>query len=835
MTRFRPHFILAAVALALTAQSTLDGRQPFAEAAMLFALASGLMTMALASPRLSFVEWRTGQDSLRPFSFLQWLGLGMVVMGMVGMWQAVQALTGPTVFVPLDAVALPFLLLLLLTTFGLWLVERWSPRTLLVDVRKRRAEYLLLVGILALALHLRLDRLDYYPPPNSVSWNDEAQIGKDAHLVLTYGARPWAFPLLVYPTALSFSILGENTYALRLVPDLWGFLTVVFFYLLAREMFSAFAAFAATFLFAFSRWHLAITRMDLDAVPSTFLSVVMMMLVMRGLRTKGAANFLWAGLLLGVGFYGYAAFKILPVFVVLLLVMRRLQSASAYARLMDVRIQLTAFVQRLFHVDTRIAFGLFVMSLSAIIALTPYIAFARREPQIALTERFSTVLPFLFGSSAQVAQSHSDAVLRNLQTVLLFFNYRGEMWPAVNIPYAPMLDAITGALFVLAFGYCALTFWRRDHLLLLAWFAVTVIGGGVLVDMLRSHRFSLVLPVVFLIIASLVDSIWWSASSLSLKRLRDVKLFVLGRSTDAVRSAPLAVMVLLLPLAAFVNYDLFFNQQIHRPDVRMEYDRDIVSVANAIANLPGKPYIYLFANWPFYTELHDFGWMAHVPKGRSADALTDVLPAKDSPLDDIVYLIVPPYDVDTLSEAVRDVYPQARIDKIKGPLRDYVFAVAQISQADRASARVPSGGLRVSYFDAANLTRPIAQRVESVIAFADISAVWQSTALESLNDKKYMIQWDGQLHIAQAGDYHFKIETWSGSTELMLDHKMILQESGRAHERINEDVLANLSAGAYHFRLRYTRLPGDFAAVKIRWLGPDGVERVMPPSVFTMN
>jgi hypothetical protein len=823
------------MALAFLAQWTLVGRQLLTDGAYLFAIATVLLTMAIAkipSPRLEEGQREKPKPSLRPFTPWQWLGAAMIGTGLIGMWRAAQALAGPSLFQPLDKVAPIFLLSLALTTAGILLWERWSLRTSLIQIGQHHGEYLLLLGILALALYLRLYQLDYYPPPNGISWTDEAQIGKDAHLVLISGAHPWQYPLLTYPTVLAFAILGENTYALRLVPNLWGFLTVLVFYFLARELFSTPAALAATFLFAVSRWHLAITRMPFPVTTSTFLSVAVFFLVVRGLRTKGAVNFLWAGLLIGIGYYDYAAFKILPIFILVLLVTRWLQGAWAYVQSANCRQRLIKFAQRLLRVDWRMSFCLCLLALGAAIALLPFITLVRREPAIVLTERFSSSLPLLFGPSAGVASLNSPQVTSNLQRILLLFNYKGESWPAVNIPSAPMLDPITAVLLVLAFGYCTLTFWRKDHLVLLTWFGGILLGGGLFAGVFQTHRLAMAIPVIFLIIASLLEQIQRSTTGQQPESASNPSVSILSRPKDVIAHLPLIALTLLLILAAIINYDLFFNHQIHRQDVRTEYDSDTATVASAIANLPGKPYVYLFANWPFYAETHDFGWMAHVPKGRSANLLADVLPARDAPTEGVAYVFVSPYDVDTLSEAVRDVYPQARIEKIKGPVRDYVFTIVQVSQSEQDGPRPPSGGLRVSYFDSTNPTQVITQHVEPVIAFTGVPAIWRSAPSEALQGKKYAIQWDGQLKIAQAGLYRFKIETWSGSAELAVDGQTVLQEPGRANERITREAQLNLGPGTHDFRLSYTFISGEFAGLKIRWIGPDGVEQVMPPGVF---
>ncbi|MFX0146008.1 MAG: ArnT family glycosyltransferase, partial [Candidatus Hodarchaeota archaeon] len=182
--------------------------------------------------------------------------------------------------------------------------EGWSmPRPTLL---KEHWEELILVAlVLACGLFLRLYRLDYYPPAGSISWNDEAQIGKDAYGIIHHGYLPWQFPNSVYATFLSFQVLGPTVLALRLPFVLLGFLTLIFFYLLARELFRFPVALAATFLFAVSRWHIAFVRLVLPSTPAMLLEVATFYLLLRGRRTGGMMNYILAGLSMGLGLYSH--------------------------------------------------------------------------------------------------------------------------------------------------------------------------------------------------------------------------------------------------------------------------------------------------------------------------------------------------------------------------------------------------------------------------------------------------------------------------------------------------------------------------------------------------
>ncbi|MCJ7620391.1 MAG: glycosyltransferase family 39 protein, partial [Anaerolineae bacterium] len=363
--------------LASLGQVCLSRRHNENVAVLLLAVAVGLALVAFR--RLSVDE---GQQERQPRS--KWDRQGMLVLLVASLpaWVAgcLLAVRWDSLYTGLLLYAAGFSLVAVACAHR----ERWRLPAL--STLKDHWLELTLVGlVLALGLFLRVYRLDYYPPPGGISWNDEAQIGKDAYGVLHHGYRPWQFPFSVYATCVSFLLLGPTVLALRLTFVTLGFVTLIVFYLLAREIFRFPVALAATYLFAVSRWHIAFSRLALPSTPAMLLEVATFYLLLRGRRTGGMMNYTLAGLTMGLGLYSHASFRIVPLLVLLLFLgqawswwrARRGGDASRSRGTLSPWLSFLA---------------------SAIVIMLPLAAIIWREPHLTFGERFSSVMPVVFGT-----------------------------------------------------------------------------------------------------------------------------------------------------------------------------------------------------------------------------------------------------------------------------------------------------------------------------------------------------------------------------------------------------------------------------------------------------
>ncbi len=106
---------------------------------------------------------------------------------------------------------------------------------------------------------------------------------------------------------------------LRLVSALFGILTVLGLYFLAKELFNEKIALLSSFLLTVSFWHIDFSRIGFRAIMSPFFAVWAIYFLLRALRSKRyVLNSLIGGLFLGLGFYSYIAFRALPALVIII-------------------------------------------------------------------------------------------------------------------------------------------------------------------------------------------------------------------------------------------------------------------------------------------------------------------------------------------------------------------------------------------------------------------------------------------------------------------------------------------------------------------------------------
>jgi 4-amino-4-deoxy-L-arabinose transferase-like glycosyltransferase len=145
----------------------------------------------------------------------------------------------------------------------------------------------ILILIIILAFVLRTYKLGSNPP--SLYW-DEASLGYNAYSILktahdehgqflpitNFGAfGDYKPPLYIYATVPSIAILGLSEFAIRFPSAIFGILTVILTYFLAKKLFEdEKIALTAAFFLAISPWHLQFSRGAFEANLGLFFSVL---------------------------------------------------------------------------------------------------------------------------------------------------------------------------------------------------------------------------------------------------------------------------------------------------------------------------------------------------------------------------------------------------------------------------------------------------------------------------------------------------------------------------------------------------------------------------------
>lgn len=327
----------------------------------------------------------------------------------------------------------------------------WRPRVTLAGVA--------LLAIMAGGAVLRFVDLDTAPPEMT---SDHVEKLLDVSRLLQgdtnvfFGNNGGRDPLHFYFLAGLATLSGAelNFWLLKAASAIEGVITIAAMYWMGREVIGkrdrALAEVVGLLLAALvatSAWHLFLSRLGLRIVLTPLFTALFIGFLARALRYNRRWDFIYAGLVLGAGLYGYQALRMLPI----LAVVGGFFGMVVGARTWRVRLTLAANMVAL-----------------ALIAAVVFIPLYRYS--VDYTDEFwSRSSGRLFGDDltqetlpdgtvvrrAATLQERSDAFAANLpnlitntRNALLMFHWRGDVAWFHNPPNRPAFDAISGALLV---------------------------------------------------------------------------------------------------------------------------------------------------------------------------------------------------------------------------------------------------------------------------------------------------------------------------------------------------------------------------------------------------
>lgn len=318
-----------------------------------------------------------------------------------------------------------------------------SDNTMRAPIRSHVLRYGLLASLLALAFFLRIYHLDSIPVG---LYPDEAANGVDAlHALETrqfdlfYPANFGREGLFINLQALSISILGNNLIGLKIFSVIFGTLTALGLYLLGKELFHRTAAgLIAGFMVATSYWAINFSRIGFRAIMTAFLLSFSFYFFFRGLRTQRKLDFLWSGLIFGLGLHTYIAFRVAPLILIILLPALML----SYER----------FLQRFWKHGLAFILG-------AMITAAPMLY----HFFISHPEDFESRSSHISVLSPEV--NHGDlwgTMAKTFSISLIKYNFFGDQNWRHNYPPYPILDPVVGTFFLSGFF---ILLWQTFHLL----------------------------------------------------------------------------------------------------------------------------------------------------------------------------------------------------------------------------------------------------------------------------------------------------------------------------------------------------------------------------------
>ena len=318
-------------------------------------------------------------------------------------------------------------------------------------------EAALLVAILAIALALRTWHLDSLP--FGVVF-DEVDSAANARALLhlpfqayapgNYGHNP---SLYFYLLAAMIQVGGGGIGTIRIASALFGLLGVLAAYLIGRRAGGPALGLPAAALLAVATWSVTFSRVALPDIAVPAMAGLGICALCYALYQPVPFAFLLGGLVLGLSLLTYQG-AFLPALAALALTAGRLRLDAP-------------FRQR------ALAFAAF-LPLGMLVGALPLLVASHLDPAYA-TARIGSV---------SITHEYADwphllpAIVRNMQRHALMFTVSGDLNGRHNLPGAPMLDPITGTLFLLGLGICLRHLRHWFYALLLLWLGASLLGGS---------------------------------------------------------------------------------------------------------------------------------------------------------------------------------------------------------------------------------------------------------------------------------------------------------------------------------------------------------------------
>ncbi|MBN1953563.1 MAG: glycosyltransferase family 39 protein [Anaerolineae bacterium] len=341
-------------------------------------------------------------------------------------------------------------------------LQAWSGR--------RQWELLGVVLLLAAALAARAVALERVP--GNFGGDEGTQALAAFELLEPPLGNPFSTGWYSVPTMSFFAyglvmrLLGATVAGARFLSALAGVVTVLFVFLVARELAGRWVGWAAGLLVAFSHYAIHFSRLASNQVADGFFTAAALFCLLQALEKKRPASRLWfglAGVVLGLSWYAYFGARLALVVVAGYLVWRALAEPRFLARN---------------------APGLAFLAVGALLAAAPLFFHYLKCPE-SLLSRYNQVSIFASGWLEMAVQatgrSRLALLLEQFWKSISAYNVTPDptFWYYPGVPY---LDPVSGVFFVLGLTTAVRRLRRPAAGLLLLWFLAFVILGWALTE-----------------------------------------------------------------------------------------------------------------------------------------------------------------------------------------------------------------------------------------------------------------------------------------------------------------------------------------------------------------
>ena len=189
----------------------------------------------------------------------------------------------------------------------------------------RLVSFACLTTILIIAFFLRSYNIENIPtgiyPDEAVNAADALNALKTNHFRLFYENNQGREGFFINLQALALKVFGISIFALKFWSMVFGTITVLGIYLLAKEIWQKRSvALVAAYLTAVSFWAINFSRIGFRAIMVPFLLSFSFYFFLRGLRTKSFISFMFAGAVFALGLHTYIAFRLAPLILIIFVI-----------------------------------------------------------------------------------------------------------------------------------------------------------------------------------------------------------------------------------------------------------------------------------------------------------------------------------------------------------------------------------------------------------------------------------------------------------------------------------------------------------------------------------
>jgi len=511
---------------------------------------------------------------------------------------------------------------------------------LLKNILKQKFLFLLL-AILAVAAFFRFYQLAQIPPglyPDvAINGNDAVQTLKTGDFKLFYPGNNGREGLFINLIALSFWLFGVSVWAIKIVPAIFGLLTVLGIYFLTKQLFSYLnerrsqtIGLLASFFIAISFWPVNFSRLGFRAIMVPFFLVWSFYFLFRGIEsakrhaTGSFVYFPLAGLFFGFGFYTYIAFRIAPLILLVPIIFSLARYWPKLKSFWHSRPSFWRFIKKSYWHDIWWLWDVFF--LTVIIVALPMALYFWQHPSDFM------------GRAGQVSILASDNPVKTLLISAVkslgMFNVSGDCNWRHNYACQPELFWPIGMLFLIGLIISLIkilrpTNYKKEHWVtlevhwtLIIWFGVMLLPAIMTNEGLpHSLRSIGVIPPVFIWTGL---GAWWLSQK--------IKTALVKNNSSVQKNILLLGFLIFLIMFALAEFTRYFIDWGTKAEVRDSFTQRFVDEANYLNSLPAKIQKFVLVN--------EGGVAVPYPNGLPMPAQTIMFFNRQTP--NIKYLVANP-------------------------------------------------------------------------------------------------------------------------------------------------------------------------------------------------